>query len=308
MPIARSPADISAVSRARSGRRIELDAVARAERTNARADIDLDPGSRTVVTTGREAVGAVHAVGPGCSVMLGTYPFCRSGRSADMSGTVALMCGRYASTRSAADLATLFEATDETDGDLVPDFNIAPTDPAPIVRQSSRGETPVLTVARWGLVPAWSRDASGGARMINARAETVVTSKAFARSFAERRCLVPADGWYEWRRLAKAVRQPYFMTHPDSLAFGGIWTSWSAGNAGAGAVGSAEVLGGAVGSAEVLGGAVGSAEVLGGAVGSAEVLGGAVGSAEVIACLHSAFSLFRRTVISRSSMTGCRWY
>jgi putative SOS response-associated peptidase YedK len=205
-----------------------LGAFASADRTSARADIDLDPGSRTVVTTGREAVGAVHAAGPGCSVVSGTCPFCRSGRCASVSGTVALMCGRYASTRSAADLATLFEAVDETDGELVADFNIAPTDPAPIVRQSSRAETPVVSVARWGLVPAWSRDASGAARMINARAETVATSKAFARSFAERRCLVPADGWYEWRRLANAVKQPYFMTHSQSLVFGGIWTSWTA--------------------------------------------------------------------------------
>ena len=66
------------------------------------------------------------------------------------------MCGRYASTRSAADLAALFDADDETDGDLVPDYNIAPTDPAPIVRLSSRSDRPILTVARWGLVPAWS--------------------------------------------------------------------------------------------------------------------------------------------------------
>jgi putative SOS response-associated peptidase YedK len=209
---------------------MELGVVASADRTNARADIDLDPGNRTVVATGPDAVGAVHAVGTGCSVVLGTCPFCRSDRTADTSGTVALMCGRYASTRSAADLAELFEAVDETDGELVPDFNLAPTDPAPVVRHSSRGEEPVLSVARWGLVPAWSRDPSGAARMINARAETVATSKAFARPFAERRCLVPADGWYEWRRLSHAAKQPYFMTHPQSLAFGGVWSTWGAGS------------------------------------------------------------------------------
>ena len=112
------------------------------------------------------------------------------------------MCGRYASTRSATDLSTLFDALDETEGELRPDYNIAPTDPVPIVRRSARAESPVLSVARWGLVPAWSRDATGAARMINARAETVVTSRAFATSFASRRCLVPADGWYEWARVA----------------------------------------------------------------------------------------------------------
>jgi putative SOS response-associated peptidase YedK len=136
------------------------------------------------------------------------------------------MCGRYASTRSAADLAALFELDDETDGDLVPDYNIAPTDPAPIVRLSSRTTVPVLTMARWGLIPAWAKDGSGAARMINARAETVAESRAFGRSFAQRRCLVPADGWYEWRRLDRKAKQPYFMTRPESLLFAGIWSTW----------------------------------------------------------------------------------
>jgi putative SOS response-associated peptidase YedK len=133
------------------------------------------------------------------------------------------MCGRYASTRSAADLAALFDAVDESDEALVADYNIAPTDPAPIVRRSSRVTERVLSVARWGLVPAWARDASGAARMINARAETVATSSAFSRSFAQRRCLVPVDGWYEWVRPS---RQPYFMTRADGLALGGLWSTW----------------------------------------------------------------------------------
>jgi putative SOS response-associated peptidase YedK len=137
------------------------------------------------------------------------------------------MCGRYASTRSAADLAALFEAEDETEDGLVADYNIAPTDPAPIVRISTRTADRVLTVARWGLVPAWSKDVSGAARMINARAETVAESRAFGKSFAERRCLVPADGWYEWRRLSGKAKQPYFMTRPESLVLGGIWSTWT---------------------------------------------------------------------------------
>lgn len=143
-------------------------------------------------------------------------------------GTVAHVCGRYASTRSAADLATLFEALDETGPELRRDYNLAPTDPAPIVRVSARTSSRVLTIARWGLVPAWSRDPSSGARMINARAETIATSRAFARSFAERRCLVPADGWYEWKALAGRGKQPYFMTRPG-LAFGGVWSTWGTG-------------------------------------------------------------------------------
>jgi putative SOS response-associated peptidase YedK len=137
------------------------------------------------------------------------------------------MCGRYASTRSSTDLATLFDALDTTDEALVPDYNLAPTDPAPIVRMSASVGARVVAVARWGLVPAWSADARGGARMINARAETVATSRAFASSFERRRCLVPADGWYEWAREA-GRKQPYFMTRRDGepLVFGGIWSTW----------------------------------------------------------------------------------
>lgn len=159
------------------------------------------------------------------------------------------MCGRYASTRSAADLAALFDAVDESFEPLVPDYNLAPTDPAPIVRLSARRPEAVLTVARWGLVPSWAADASGAARMINARAETIATSRAFARSFAERRCLVPADGWYEWsakreeraceprsrergRRRTEQGKQPFFMNRgAEPVVFGGVWSPWGAGDA-----------------------------------------------------------------------------
>jgi putative SOS response-associated peptidase YedK len=138
------------------------------------------------------------------------------------------MCGRYATTRSSADLSALFDAVDETGDGLAADYNVAPTDPVPIVRRSRRVDGPVLSVARWGLVPAWAADTSGAARMINARAETVATAPAYATSFASRRCLVPADGWYEWVRLAPKQRQPYFMTRSDGgvLALAGIWTVW----------------------------------------------------------------------------------
>jgi putative SOS response-associated peptidase YedK len=148
------------------------------------------------------------------------------------------MCGRYASTRSAADLTALFEAVDEIEPSepLAPSYNLAPTDPAPFVRVSRERGTRVLAVGRWGLLPHWARDPRQGARMINARVETVATAPAYASAFATRRALVPADGWYEWRRLDgsgsgsgnKGGKQAYFMTPADgsALAFAGLWSRW----------------------------------------------------------------------------------
>jgi putative SOS response-associated peptidase YedK len=139
------------------------------------------------------------------------------------------MCGRYATTRSDADLSLLFDAVNVTEG-LEPSWNVAPTDPVPLVRISGRQGGRVLDTAKWGLVPPWSPDLRSGARMINARAETVATSPAFAPSFAKRRCLVPADGWYEWVRAGRS-KQAYYMTPLAGsalggapLAFAGIWT------------------------------------------------------------------------------------
>jgi putative SOS response-associated peptidase YedK len=137
------------------------------------------------------------------------------------------VCGRYATTRSSVDLATLFEAVDETGGALVPDYNVAPTDPVPVVVAAQGGRA--LRVARWGLVPPWARDARVGVRMINARAESVMSSNAFGPSFRQRRCLVPADGWYEWSVTAGGGKQPYFLTTPEVLAFAGLWSVSAAG-------------------------------------------------------------------------------
>jgi len=136
------------------------------------------------------------------------------------------MCGRYASTRSATDLAALFDAVDlGGDERLGPDYNIAPTDPVHVVRISESTGGRVVSVARWGLVPVWSRDDRPSGKMINARAETVATNGAFRDAFARRRCLVPADGWYEWLRTDDG-KQAYFMTLRDGgvLAFAGLWS------------------------------------------------------------------------------------
>jgi putative SOS response-associated peptidase YedK len=136
------------------------------------------------------------------------------------------MCGRYATTRSEADLSELFEAVVVAEG-LGPSWNVAPTAAVPVVRESQTHGARVLDAARWGLVPPWAKDLRAGSRMINARSETVATSPAFASSFAKRRCLVPADGWFEWVRSGKQ-KQPYYMTPADgsALAFAGLWSAW----------------------------------------------------------------------------------
>ncbi|MDN5751453.1 MAG: SOS response-associated peptidase, partial [Pseudonocardia sp.] len=147
------------------------------------------------------------------------------------------MCGRYASTKSPADLADEFRAVDATGGVVEPDFNVAPTKSVVTVVQRHPRDaegTPdpgtterTLRVVTWGLVPSWSKDAKGGARMINARSETAATKPSFKRALQARRCLVPADGWYEWQR-GTDHKQPYFTHHADgrSLAMAGIWEFW----------------------------------------------------------------------------------
>ncbi|HEY0449216.1 SOS response-associated peptidase [Actinophytocola sp.] len=148
------------------------------------------------------------------------------------------MCGRYAAAKDPATLAAEFDALDATEG-LAPgaDHNVAPTkEVVAVVQRHPRDELGVadssrtqrsLRVMRWGLIPAWAKERSIGARMINARAETAATSNAFKSSLAKRRCLLPADGWFEWRKEG-GHKQPFFMTRPDgeTLAMAGVWTVW----------------------------------------------------------------------------------
>lgn len=150
------------------------------------------------------------------------------------------MCGRYVSVKSTANLLDEFDAVDETDGaSTQAGYNIAPTTGIRIVvNRVPHGEPkesePVrqLRLARWGLVPSWAKDLSVGNRMFNARAESVTEKSAFSKAFAVRRCLVPADGWYEWQKVTdpdgKPTKQAYLMTPPDghSLAFAGLYEFW----------------------------------------------------------------------------------
>jgi putative SOS response-associated peptidase YedK len=133
------------------------------------------------------------------------------------------MCGRYRLTR-AEKMAEKFEAQAELSGELRPRYNIAPTQPVPVVRATGSGR--VISSMRWGLIPSWAKDASMA--QINARSETVLEKPAFQESAERRRCLIPADGFYEWRRSPNTKQPFHFGMKDDSLfAFAGIWDRWT---------------------------------------------------------------------------------
>ncbi|WP_336215718.1 SOS response-associated peptidase [Nonomuraea sp. LPB2021202275-12-8] len=146
------------------------------------------------------------------------------------------MCGRYASARDKHQLLEEFQV--ELDGDpdeeLRPDYNVAPTKNvyAVLSRVPKDAERAVrqLRIVKWGLVPAWAKDPSVGSRMINARIETVAEKPSYRQAFAKRRCLLPADGYFEWMPVEgdKKKKQPYFI-HPEDggvLAMAGLYEFW----------------------------------------------------------------------------------
>jgi putative SOS response-associated peptidase YedK len=133
------------------------------------------------------------------------------------------VCGRYSLAGSnPADLRGRFPLGESVE--VRQRFNVAPTDEVLTVTLSREGE-PRGDLLRWGLVPHWAKDPSVGPRMINARSETVGEKPAFRDA---RRCLVLADGFFEWEKLAGGVKQPHWVTRPDRApyAFAGLWTSW----------------------------------------------------------------------------------
>ena len=152
------------------------------------------------------------------------------------------MCGRYAASRQPEDLVEEFEVYRvDVRERLEPDFNVAPTKPVYAVfdripRDAGEGAEPQrrLGVLRWGLVPSWAKDARIGSRLINARMETVAEKPAFRRAFATRRCLLPADGYYEWyttdeqTKSKRAKKQPFFIRPADGgvLAMAGLYEIW----------------------------------------------------------------------------------
>ncbi|MEJ2188230.1 MAG: SOS response-associated peptidase [Acidobacteriota bacterium] len=138
------------------------------------------------------------------------------------------MCGRFSLIVDASVLADVFNV-DPPRG-LTPRYNIAPTQVVPIVRATGANHRE-LTEARWGLVPSWAKDAKMGARMINARGETVAEKPSFRSALKSTRCLVPASGFFEWVKNQDRSKTPHFIHFTDGrvFAFAGLWERWTKG-------------------------------------------------------------------------------
>lgn len=135
------------------------------------------------------------------------------------------MCGRFSLSTPAQTLAEIFEVANVPE--LQPRFNIAPSEAIAAIRVPRDEQARELARLRWGLVPSWAKEPSVGNRMINARAETVGANPAFRSPFRRRRCLIPADGFFEWQRLERG-KQPFHFRMRDGLpfAFAGLWDLW----------------------------------------------------------------------------------
>jgi putative SOS response-associated peptidase YedK len=138
------------------------------------------------------------------------------------------MCGRYFQQRAPASVAAYFEASNATPN-LAPNWNRAPTQDGLVLRRHPETGARHLDALRWGLVPRWAKDPSVGSRMINARSESLSEKPAFREAFARRRCVVTADGFYEWRTEGKA-KQPFAVAMADGspMALAGLWEGWRA--------------------------------------------------------------------------------
>ena len=134
------------------------------------------------------------------------------------------MCGRFTITLEAADLQ-LELGVSEVPADWLPRFNVAPTQPVGAVLDASARRVEWL---RWGLIPSWAKDASIASKLINARSETLAEKPSFRQAFTKRRCLILADGFYEWQKSAKGSSQPFYFQRIDKkpFAFAGLWEFW----------------------------------------------------------------------------------
>src|SRR5262249_47085174 len=142
------------------------------------------------------------------------------------------MCGRFTHRLTWEQVRGLYHLTDSRQPqlDLTPRYNAAPTDLLPVCRLDRSGQRE-MAILRWGLIPYWAKDENIGFKTINARAETVATASAFREAFKRRRCLVPANGFYEWKKLPGGRKQPYLIQMRDGspFSFAGLWERWKKG-------------------------------------------------------------------------------
>ena len=136
------------------------------------------------------------------------------------------MCGRYRLSRRKQILEEYFD-TAPWDDDWNPRYNIAPTQPVPVIRQHPKEPVRQISLMKWGLIPNWARDASIATSTINAKSETAATRPAFRDPLKFRRCLIPADGFYEWKRSGTS-KQPYCfeVNEGELFSFAGLWDGW----------------------------------------------------------------------------------
>lgn len=137
------------------------------------------------------------------------------------------MCGRFVSSSTPDEIAQYFDAVPAVEVALAPNWNVAPTSDVYVVLED--GGLRRVASHHWGLVPIWAKSPAMGSKMINARAEGLADKNAYKHAFRKRRCIVPADGFYEWRKVpGQKVKQPYFIRRPDGepIAFAGLWEEW----------------------------------------------------------------------------------
>ncbi|MEH6793329.1 MAG: SOS response-associated peptidase [Rhodococcus sp. (in: high G+C Gram-positive bacteria)] len=142
------------------------------------------------------------------------------------------MCGRYASTRSDSDLQAVFDIAETVGAEVPASYNVAPTQTVRTVLERAPKDEPEadavrqLRSVRWGLIPSWAKDAKIGSRLINARSETITEKPSFKKAASRRRCIVPADGYFEWEKRDGA-KVPYFLHDGDGvLAMAGLYELW----------------------------------------------------------------------------------
>jgi putative SOS response-associated peptidase YedK len=141
------------------------------------------------------------------------------------------MCGRYRLSKTERYLLEKFGVRSREDFEWKPRYNIAPTQEVPVIRQDRKSPERTISPMRWGLIPYWAKDAAIGNKMINARSESITEKASFKEAIERRRCLVPADAFYEWKKVSngtRIVRQPFLinMNDDEAFAFAGVWDRW----------------------------------------------------------------------------------